>query len=125
MTKNSDFSREVQNLKERETKLEKFSDLLERMDDLDEKTKVLWKEIYFNALSDRQYAFLLYVDLYQKVIGSTEAHGLHGKDLAKYLERMCRSNDQLLRLSELIEKSEREKMNEDPHSIFNAIADED
>lgn len=81
---------------------EEFSDLLENIKYAKTETKKLWIEIYKNAIDDRLYAHTLFTDLYRNVLGSTEGHSLYGKQMSMYLERLGKSNDQLLRLAELV-----------------------
>lgn len=91
--------------KKAEKKNEEFSGLLDKVKYASNETKKIWREIYQNAVDDRSQAFLLFVDLYRHVANKEKGHVDHGKTLAMYLERMNRSNDQLLRLAELIEAS--------------------
>jgi hypothetical protein len=41
--------------------------------------------------------------------------------MAKYLERMSKSNDQILRLAEIIDKAESKESEINPDDIFNEI----
>lgn len=105
-------------------KVDQFSDLLDSIDRLEDKKKHLWKEIYENALHDRENARLLFTDLYLEMNGTSQ-HAMLGATAAKYLERMCKSNDQILRLAELIAKAEEaiEKIN--PGEIFDQIKEDE
>ena len=87
-------------------KLKDFSDILEKIAHADNKTKILWKEIYENALVDRQNAHILFVEAYTTMGSGSADHLSLGPTLTKYLERMNKSNEQLLKLSELMSKSE-------------------
>jgi len=84
-----------------EQKIENLGALLESIK-VSENKKKLWLEIYHNAISDRKYA----EEQLQKLIGITgddsSEHAIHGKSMATYIEKMTRSNDQILRLAELI-----------------------
>jgi hypothetical protein len=71
---------------------------------VDSKIKSLWKQIYLNSISDRTNAMVAYTDLYIKCHGEPDMHAIHGQNLAKYLERMEKSNAQLIKLAEMIEK---------------------
>ncbi len=86
-------------------KIKAFSDLLDSLKVTDKK-KELWKEIYSHALQDRSYALQMYVNCSNIVIGDPTQHAIHGPNIAKYLERMSRSNDQLLKLAELVAAAE-------------------
>ena len=102
-------------------KVEKFSDLLDAIESLEDKKKHLWKEIYENAITDRENANMLFTDLYTEIQGSAAQHSLLGTAAAKYLERMCKSNDQILRLAELIAKAEEANTTINPDEIFSKI----
>jgi len=85
--------------------LQTFSDLLDSIITVDEKLKLLWKQIYENALIDRRNAYIIWTDLYLQVYGNAEQHVIHGDHLAKYMERMEKANTQLLKLAELVYKA--------------------
>lgn len=92
-------------VKKTESDLATFVDLLDSIDTIDERLKLLWKQIYENALIDRRNAYLVWTDLYMAVHGNPEQHVIHGDHLSKYMERMTRSNDQLLKLADLVYKA--------------------
>ena len=48
-------------------------------------------------------------------------HTALGPTAAKYLERMCKSNDQILRLAELVAKAEETSNTITPDEIFDKI----
>lgn len=85
-------------------KIEEFDKLLKELTSLEDKRRMLWLDVYTNALQDRDYAFNMYTHLSGFVTGGADpnVHALHGPNIAKYLERMSRANDQLLKLSELV-----------------------
>jgi len=85
--------------------------------------KLLWKEIYENALNDRENANTLYTNLYLKMEGSQSDHVAVGSIMAKYLERMCKSNEQILKLADLIAKEELKASKIDADDMFSAISD--
>jgi len=105
--------------KVKEKKIEKFSDLLDSLENTEDKKKLLWKEVYENALTDRENANILFTDLLLESKGNTANHAMFGQTMSKYLERMCKSNDQILKLAELIAKEERTSLNSD--AIFDEI----
>ena len=107
--------------KETSQKIDKFSDLLDSIESLEDKKKHLWKEIYENALTDRENANMLFTDLYTEIQGNAAQHSMMGGTAAKYLERMCKSNDQILRLAELIAKAEEATATINPDEIFSKI----
>jgi len=118
MTKNID--REMKKAKSQKTKIEQFSDLLDSLTNTEDKKKMLWKEAYENAIYDRENANILLTDLLLQVKGSVPLHTSLGSIMSKYLERMSKSNDQILRLAELIAKEE-EKNEISTDDIFNQI----
>jgi hypothetical protein len=82
-----------------------FTQLLDSIDTVDERLKLLWKQIYENALMDRRNAYVVWTDLFMAVHGNPEQHVIHGDHLAKYMERMEKANVQLLKLAELVYKA--------------------
>ena len=104
-----------------EKKSEQFSDLLDSIEATENKKKLLWKEIYDNALTDRMNAYMLFTGVHTSMGNSTTDHISVGPTLAKYLERMSKSNDQLIKLAELIAKEEERNDTVDPDDIFSKI----
>jgi len=113
-----DLSKEFKKI---EKKSEQFSDLLESLESTENKKKMLWKEIYDNALTDRMNAYMLFTGIYTNMGNSTADHISVGPTLAKYLERMNKSNDQLIKLAELVAKEEERSEKVDPDDIFSKI----
>jgi len=89
--------------KEAEKNIEDFAELLGTLSSLHDRKKSLWKQIYTNAVLDRRNAYIMFGDLYQKVHQSPTEHAVHGQTLSKYLERMNKSNEQLIRLAEILD----------------------
>jgi hypothetical protein len=110
----------IKKIKKIEGKLEKFSDILDGLTSTEDKKKLLWKEVYENALEDRESAKILFEDLMIQCTGNTANHAMFGTAMSKYLERMSKSNDQILKLAELIAKEE-EKTQVSADDIFNQI----
>ena len=77
-------------------KLEKFSDILDELHSTEEKKKLLWKEIYENALVDRENASMLFTDAWQQMKGGAIEHATLGPTMSKYMERMNKSNEKFL-----------------------------
>jgi hypothetical protein len=100
-------------MKKSKEDLENFSALLDSLVNIDEKLKMLWKQIYENALTDRRNAYIIWTDLYIVVQGNAENHVIHGDHLAKYMERMEKANTQLLKLAELVHKAKDKQDAED------------
>ena len=103
-------------------KVTNFKNLLDSINSLDEKKKQLWKEIYENAITDRQAAYTLYTQLLMMVHGKSTEHAIHGPNIAKYLERMSKANDQLIKLAEMLTAAQEEEQKYDPDSLFEQIA---
>lgn len=92
--------------KDQERQIELFGDILSDLSSTDEKKKMLWKQIYENAISDRNQANILFSDLMLPALGSPTTHQTNGPLMVKYLERMNKANDQILKLAELIQREE-------------------
>ena len=103
-------------------KIDAFSDLLDNISSIEDKKKLLWKEIYENALNDRENANSLYTDLYLKMQGSQSDHMQVGAIMTKYLERMCKSNEQILKLADLISREEVKSAKIDADDMFAEIS---
>lgn len=88
-------------------KVKDFSDLLDQIESLNDKKRKLWKEIYENAITDRQHSYAMFLELSSIVRGKSTEHAVHGRTIATYIERMSRANDQLIKLAELIAKADR------------------
>lgn len=102
-------------------KLQDFSGLLDSIESLDERTKVLWKDIYSNAFSDRKLAQNLFDNLWEIVRITPESHAIHGDRLSKYIERMSKANDQLIKLADLVESAKDKSEEIDGGAIYGQI----
>lgn len=109
--------------KNNEDKLKDFADLLNDLSGTEDKKKLLWKEAYQNALEDRESAAILVNDLLISIPGSSANHSTHGLLMTKYLERMSKSNDQILKLAELIAKEQEKENNMSVDDIFKSLED--
>jgi len=105
--------------KKQQQKIDAFSELLQDLVNTTDKKKMLWKEIYENALRDRANAEILFDEAYTNM--QTNEHITIGPVLTKYLERMNRSNEQLLKLADIIAKAEEQSSRIDPDDIFSKI----
>lgn len=105
------------------SQLKDFSALLDSLSSLEDKKKALWKQIYENSVTDRKNAYILFGDLYKDVHNNPNEHAIHGVTLAKYLERMEKSNQQLIKLAEMIDDvvEEEEDFLADEDSIYDRI----
>lgn len=126
MSKKSDpITKGMDNLEAVAQKVKMFSELLDSLTELDDKKKLLWKEIYDNAVNDRNLADMLFTDSWQRMNGPNAlTHEVVGSTMSKYLERMCKSNEQILRLAELIQKAEEKASKIDPEELFDKIMDD-
>lgn len=104
-----------------EEKVRDFSELLDQIEGLSDKKKKLWKEIYENAVYDRQNAYTLFVKLVKIVEDKSTEHAVHGRSLSSYIEKMSKANDQLIRLAELVSKAEKSNDEIDPEEMFKKI----
>ena len=109
--------------KSKEDKVKDFSDLLDSLQNTEDKKKLLWKESYQNALEDRESASILLNDLLVTIPGNPTSHSTHGTLATKYLERMSKSNDQILKLAELVSKEQEKENVISPDDIFKSIGD--
>ena len=105
-----------------ESKIRDFSELLDQIDGVNDKKKRLWKEIYENAVTDRQNAYVMFTTLVEISENKSTEHAIHEKTMATYIEKMSRANDQLIRLAELVSKSEEKASEEiDPEEMFKKL----
>lgn len=116
------ISNEMDKVDKKEKQIENFSEMLDSISSIENKKKMLWKEIYENALDDREKAKLLFNDAYVSMAGGTNEHMNVGGVMSKYLERMSKSNDQILKLVELISKEEEKSENISEDDIFSKIS---
>ena len=112
MTSNDDIAKKV----------EAFSELLDSISNLETKKKQLWKEIYENAFVDRMNAYTLFTDAYTSMTGNANDHVQLGSLMAKYIERMNKANDQLIKLAEIISREEEKESKINPDDIFKEIS---
>lgn len=104
-----------------EEKVRDFSDLIKKIDSLDDKKRRLWQEIYENAITDRQNAYAMFIKLMLIVENKSSEHAVHGKTISTYIERMSKANDQLIKLAELIAHAEQKGGQIDPDEMFERI----
>ena len=107
--------------KKKENAIKNFADILDSIDTLENKKKMLWKEIYENALEDREKSKLMFNDAYIGMQGGINEHMNIGGIMSKYIERMSKSNDQILKLAELIAKEEEKEETISDDDIFSKI----
>ena len=103
-------------------KTEQFGALLDSIENIEDKKKHLWREIYENAIVDRMNAYMLFTDVYTSMSGDKSDHITLGPMMTKYIERMNKANDQLIKLAELISKEEEKASQIDPDNLFAQIS---
>lgn len=107
-----------------EAKVKAFDELLDDLASTKDEKKALWREIYENAVSDRERASILYTEAYKAMVGGAADHATLGVVMTKYLERMCKSNAQILSLAELISKAETAEDRLNTDDLFSKISGE-
>lgn len=117
----SDVTEMVEKVSKSDEKVQKFAELLNSIEKSDNKKKVLWQEIYENAINDRAQAQDLLTEARSEMMGGAYEHSTMGPTLSKYLERMNKSNEQILKLAELISKAEERSERIDPDDLFSQI----
>ena len=108
-------------VKKTDQKIEQFHEILQNLNSVDSKKSALWLEIYENAVSDRERASMLFTEAFKAMGGGSADHVAIGPTLTKYLERMCKSNDQILSLADLIGKAQQNESRVDPDDLFDKI----
>lgn len=114
-------SKELDKNDKKENQIKNFADILDSIESLESKKKMLWKDIYENSLEDREKAKMLFNDAYISMQGGVNEHMNIGSILSKYIERMSKSNDQILKLAELIAKEEEKSETISDDDIFSKI----
>tara|TARA_B100000029_G_scaffold456196_1_gene484000 strand:- start:100 stop:477 length:378 start_codon:yes stop_codon:yes gene_type:complete len=97
--------------KDANKKITEFEEILDNVENLDQRKMFLWLEIYNNAKNDRVCASALFTQAFKELGGTAAEHSTLGPIIVKYLERMTKANDQLLALAGLVTKEiEAQKM---------------
>jgi len=104
-----------------DSRVANFSGLLKDIESLDDKKRQLWKEIYENAIIDRQNAYVMFAKLVRITKDLSTEHAVHARSMTSYIERMSRANEQLIKLAELIAQAERASNEIDTDSLFDQI----
>lgn len=107
--------------KSKEERVKDFSDILDSIESLDTKKKVLWKEIYENAITDRGNAYVMFAKLVRICEENSTEHAVHGRTVSAFIERMSRANDQLLKLVDIIRREEEKADSIDSDDMFDKI----
>ena len=113
----------IERIEKSKQKVKDFADLLDSIESMEGKKKALWKEIYENAINDRENAYILFNEAYSSMTNTAAEHISVGPILNKYLERMNKSNEQLLKLADLIARAEEQCSKIDPDDLFSKITE--
>ena len=108
-------------LEDLEGQLKNFSELVDKIENLSGEKKMLYKEIYENAITDRQNSCGMFRILAEICGANTTEHAVHARSIATFVERMSRANEQLIKLADLINRAEMAEGFIDPDDMFNAI----
>lgn len=104
-----------------EDKVKDFGELLKTIENMDDKKRRLWAEIYENSISDRQHAYVMFTTLVRIAQQNSSEHAVHAKSINSFIERMQRANEQLIKLAELIAKASHGDDVFDPDDMFAKI----
>jgi len=102
-------------------RIKDFSGLLNQIESINDKKKQLWKEIYENAICDRQNAYIMFTKLVMIVQDKSTEHAVHGRTISSYIERMSKANEQLIKLAELVARAEAAADTINPEDLFDKI----
>jgi hypothetical protein len=112
--------KELKELREEKSKI--FSELLETLSTVEDQKKALWKEIYENAVLDRQNCHVCYMDTYSRMTDPNSQDFIMLAPMAKkFIEGMQKATDQLTKLSEIIAEVQKAEAEIDPEKMFEMI----
>lgn len=108
---------------DRQKRLESFDYLLDSIISISSKEKTLWKEIYDNAISDRERAVFVYTKVImelstQKPADVLQQYNFSAKILSDLLTRMEKSNAQLIKLGEMIQEAKQSELETDHSELL-------
>lgn len=104
-----------------ESRIRDFGELLQSIESLDDKKRQLWKEIYENAVVDRQNSYAMFTKLVRISGDKTAEHAVHGKSIATYIAGMSKANDQLIKLADLVARAQSGNDSVNPGDMFDKI----
>ena len=113
--------KEISKFEKQSQKIESFGDLLDSIGTIESKKKFLWKQIYENAIQDREIAAEMYIEAKLQIDGASQLHPILGPVLVKYIERMSRSNDQIIKLAELLSEEIEKNETMMPDEVYSQI----
>ena len=85
-----------------EDRIRDFAELLQSLEGLNDKKRSLWREIYINAVNDRETATNQLRILLGVVGESSTEYATHGRTIVSLIEKNTKSNDQLIKLADLV-----------------------
>lgn len=109
---------------EQEAAMPDFDELLFKAEDIEPRLRSLWLEIYTNSCYDREKISIQVSEVARAIKGDLTLQAVHGPLLTKYLERMSKANDQLLKLSEQVLAYRTKQGELDSDSLLDQIEDE-
>lgn len=121
---NSEYSSDGDWVEKKKYLLQEFDDLLDSIDSAGTKEKILWRQIYENSITDRANANICFLDVLPHLTMDMDNHMQVGMQAVQYLTRMEKSNEQLIKLATLIQKSLENQVADDemdPDAIFAEI----
>lgn len=125
MKKNSEIFKELDSkmaeVKKQSENLSTFEIEIEKLKNVENRKKILWQQIYRNAIDDRSSALALFTECYASMGKTATDHIAIGGVLVKYLEKMSKSNQQLIDLSAIMSKDEEQSHGVDPDDLFKEI----
>lgn len=120
-----EIERKMSEINKQSDNLSDFEIEIEKLKNVDSRKKILWQQIYRNAIDDRSAASALFTECYAAMGKTATDHAAMGSVLVKYLEKMSKSNQQLIDLSLLMSKDEEQSHGIDPDDLFREIEGED
>ena len=102
-------------------RIESFNEVMQGITGTDPQKLALWVEIYDNASGDRTIASALFTQAFTLLGSSSSDHASMGPILVKYLERMSKSNEQLLALAQIVSKEAEKRDSINTDDIFSQI----
>jgi hypothetical protein len=116
-----ELDKKMSEVKRQSDDLSNFEIEVEKLKNVESRKKILWQQIYRNAVDDRSSALALFTECYASMGKTATDHVAMGSVLVKYLEKMTKSNQQLIDLSVIMSKDEEQSHGVDPDDLFKEI----
>jgi hypothetical protein len=112
----------VKSITDRETN---FSELLNTIKGVTDKKRVLWSEIYRNAITDRENSGGMLKALITLCGDNSTELATHGRTIVTLIEKMSKANDQLLKLVDQVSMYDNTKKDpeESSDNIYSLISE--